>query len=114
MRRAKYKIVWTAKARERLREIVAYLQQFSSAAAARIGKQIAAATRRLADFPESGRRVPELPGTHYREVIRGNYRIVYEVAPPRVVRILTIRHGRQAPMTEEDVKGDNADGDGSQ
>jgi plasmid stabilization system protein ParE len=47
---------------------------------------------RLQDHPLSGRVVPELGDTSIREVIHGNYRIVYRLRHD-VVEIATVFHG---------------------
>jgi plasmid stabilization system protein ParE len=48
---------------------------------------------RLADFPESGRIVPEVGSRRIRELIFGAYRVIYSVK--RQVDILTIRRSSQ-------------------
>jgi toxin ParE1/3/4 len=50
------------------------------------------AVERLADFPNSGRVVPELKDPAIREIIFGNYRIVYRVKGD-LVEVLTVYHG---------------------
>jgi toxin ParE1/3/4 len=47
---------------------------------------------RLKDNPRSGRVVPELGNESIREVIHGNYRIVYRLQR-EVVEIATVFHG---------------------
>lgn len=89
------RIVWTEKARQDLREIVHYLRQHSPEASERISKEITASTRRLEMFPSSGRIVPELAETSFREVIVGDYRVIYEVTEGNTVEILTIVHSRR-------------------
>ena len=55
------------------------------------------AADRLVAFSESGRIVPELNNPATREVIVGNYRVMYDLGGD-VVRILTMLHGaRQFP-----------------
>ncbi|MFQ5858118.1 MAG: type II toxin-antitoxin system RelE/ParE family toxin, partial [Anaerolineae bacterium] len=88
-------VIWTEKARQNLREIVRYLRQHSPEAAERISKEITASTRRLETFPISGRIVPELAETSFREVIVGDYRVIYEVTEDDTVEILTIVHSRR-------------------
>ena len=61
--------------------------------------------RRLARFPLSGRVVPEFPTGSFREVLVGNYRIIYEPAE-RQVEILTIMHGAR-DLTALPPPGDN-------
>jgi plasmid stabilization system protein ParE len=44
--------------------------------------------------------VPELPGSALREVIEGNYRVVYRVREP-MIEIVTVFEGhRQFPVTD--------------
>ena len=47
----------------------------------------------LASQPEIGREVPELLGSNYREVVFGNYRIIYKIE--NEIKILTLRNSRQ-------------------
>ena len=52
------------------------------------------ATDRLADFPRSGRIVPELDIETLREIILGNYRLIYRIREDQV-QIVTVHHGAQ-------------------
>ncbi|MCP5516861.1 MAG: type II toxin-antitoxin system RelE/ParE family toxin [Verrucomicrobiales bacterium] len=89
-----FKIVWTPLARADLREIVSYIARDNPEAARRVGQRILAAVEVLCSMPELGRVVPERRGPHIREVIRGNYRIVYRVRKERrVVEVWRIWHG---------------------
>ena len=47
---------------------------------------------RLADFPESGRIVPEMNDPNFREIIPGNYRLIYRLRSGDV-QIITVHHG---------------------
>lgn len=51
-----------------------------------------AAVKPLADFPLSGRIVPEFGRDDIREVFHGDYRIIYRVRRGQV-EILSVRHG---------------------
>lgn len=73
------KVVWTAEAIERLKEIDAYISQDSPAAAIRFIDLLFERGDSLAEFPQSGRKVPEYDLENYRELIEGNYRIIYRV-----------------------------------
>jgi len=87
-------LVWTQPALDNLLEIVQHIQADNPSAAHRFAEQIKSKVSRLADFPDSGRIVPEFPGSGLREIIVGNYRIIYRAAKrPRRVEILTMRHG---------------------
>lgn len=85
-------VVWSAQALSEVREIVSYIRRDSPAAAQRVGRRLKESTRRLAEFPLSGRIIPELPDYDFREVIVGAYRIIYEVQEDRV-EIFTVIHG---------------------
>ena len=50
------------------------------------------AVDRIAEFPKSGRIVPELGNPAVREIILGNYRIVYRLKDKHV-ELLTVYHG---------------------
>jgi len=50
----------------------------------RLVREIVAAVLRLADFPESGRMVPELGLAQLREIIHPPFRIVYRLDEERV------------------------------
>ncbi|WP_394370829.1 type II toxin-antitoxin system RelE/ParE family toxin [Hymenobacter siberiensis] len=54
-----------------------------------------ARTRMLADFPQSGRMVPEFENTQLREVRSGNYRIIYRLERIDKVEIARIFHSAQ-------------------
>jgi plasmid stabilization system protein ParE len=87
-------LVWTQPAIDSLLEIVRHVQADNPTAAHRFAEQIKSKVSRLAAFPDSGRIVPEFPGSGLREIIVGNYQIIFRAAkrPPRV-EILTVRHG---------------------
>jgi len=53
---------------------------------------------RLPDFPKSGRIVPELKSPTIREIILGNYRVVYRLRG-QIAEILTIYHGSRLLRT---------------
>ena len=59
------------------------------------------AVNRLRDFPESGRVVPEIAKPEIREIVRGNYRLIYRCREDRV-EILTAFHGARL-LNEEDL-----------
>ena len=50
----------------------------------RLMREIVAAVLRLADFPESGRMVPEFGLARLREIIHSPFRIVYRLDEERV------------------------------
>ena len=83
---------WTVGARADLREIVDYISQDSVTYAAAQAERIVVNVRRLRHHPRLGRIVPEYRHPTIRELIVGNYRVVYRVHRQRVA-ILAIVHG---------------------
>ena len=48
----------------------------------------------IPDFPHLGRKVPEINNNNIREIIFGNYRIIYEIQE-ELIKIHTILHQRR-------------------
>ena len=71
------KIRWTVGARRDLYEIVTHIAEDSPAYAINFAERITLAIDRLEAFPQLGRIVPEYQDANVRELIVGNYRIVY-------------------------------------
>ena len=94
------KIIWSPLAVERAAEIAEYIAQDNPTAAENWVNAIFTHVGQLKKFPESGRIVPEINNNFFRELIYGNYRIVYRVEENRVA-ILTIRHGKQILPVDE-------------
>ena len=86
------RVVWSPQARDDLRRIVVFIGEDSPTIASEVGHRIVSATRHLADFPRSGRVVPEFRMTGIREVVIGSHRVIYEVSGNRV-EVLTVAHG---------------------
>jgi plasmid stabilization system protein ParE len=84
---------WTRRAREDLVGIRAFITEESPNYAALVVGRIIAATDRLAQFPESGRSVPEFADPNVREDIYRPCRIVYRLVGSDEVHILTVHHG---------------------
>lgn len=87
------KIVWSPLALERVEDIAEYIAEDKPAAAVQWVNELFTTVERLADFPESGRIVPEVGARRIREVIFGTYRVIYSVKEQ--VEILTVRHSNQ-------------------
>jgi plasmid stabilization system protein ParE len=91
------RVVWSPLAIERAAEAATYIAQDSPAAARRWVDGRFASAGALSRMPERGRLVPELRRPDVRELLYGNYRIVYRLESRRVA-ILTVRHLRCAPQ----------------
>lgn len=85
------KIVWTELALEDLKLIYTYISQDSSSYAGRFVEKLLNRIRQLETFPKSGRIVPEFGIDNLREIIEGNYRIVYRLNTETVF-IARIQH----------------------
>ena len=86
------KIVWTEQSVSELRDIFDYISKDSKRYAENQIRRIKAKTSFLTKTPESGRIVPELGVSEIRELIEGNYRIIYRLRDKDHVEILTIHH----------------------
>jgi len=74
-----WKIIIAPAAQADLADIVCYVAQHNSDAAARLGYELITHTENLANFPEIGRVVPEFQQPNLREVICRSYRIIYRL-----------------------------------
>jgi toxin ParE1/3/4 len=89
-------VIWTEPALADLEEIHDFIAEDSPRHAEAVVLRIQAAVLRLADFPLSGRAVPEFAPSDYRAVFSGPYRIIYRYVPDQdMVLINAIYHGRQ-------------------
>jgi toxin ParE1/3/4 len=71
-----------------------YIDQQVPAVGERLLKEIISQVERLADFPESGRVVPEFGVKNLREIIYSPFRIVYRLDKSRV-RIVRVWRGER-------------------
>lgn len=85
-------VSWTDQALEDLKAICLFIARDSKRIAEMFADKIFLATDRLENFPLSGRIVPELNRKEIREIIHGNYRVIYRVLGNKV-EILTVHHG---------------------
>lgn len=86
------RIVWAPQAVEDVEAIRTYVARDSPHYADLVLEQIVAAVALLASSPRSGRVVPEVGDESLREVIHGNYRIVYRLRHD-IIEIATVFHG---------------------
>jgi addiction module RelE/StbE family toxin len=88
------RIDWSEPARDDLRDLHLYIAKDSPHYARQFCERIIRSVERLADFPESGRQVPETRSSIIRELLVQEYRVIYQLEPERVV-ILAVVHGRR-------------------
>jgi toxin ParE1/3/4 len=94
------KIVWSPLAIDRASEIAEYIAQDKPSAAEKWINTIFSKVEQLKSSPKIGRVVPEIRNDQFRELIYGNYRIVYRIEKTQI-SILTIRHGKQILPIDE-------------
>jgi toxin ParE1/3/4 len=92
---------WALRALEDLREIHDFIARDSPRAAEAMVERIFSASEQLTAFPLSGRLVPEFPGSGYRELLVGNYRVQYRVADT-TIWIVTVVHGMRLPVKPDE------------
>jgi plasmid stabilization system protein ParE len=93
-------IIWSPLALDRISEIAGYIAQDKPSAAEKWIKTIFSKVEQLEVSPELGRIVPEIGNSQFRELIYGNYRIIYRIEKNQI-SILTIRHGKQLLPIDE-------------
>jgi plasmid stabilization system protein ParE len=94
------KIIWSPLAIDRVSEITGYISQDNLSAAQSWVDSIFQEVESLLSSPQMGHMVPEVGRKEIRELILGNYRIIYRYESTSI-SILTIRHGKQILPIEE-------------
>lgn len=86
-------IQWTHRAFEDALIIKNYISENSVFYASVTIEKIKSRVQILKKFPQIGRIVPEFNNETIRELIEGNYRIVYRVVSETQIDIIAIAHG---------------------
>ncbi len=94
------KIIWSPLSVERMTEISEYIAKDNPDVSIKWVESIFKIIDCLKKFPKSGRIVPETNKPYIREIIHGNYRIIYKVRQEEIF-ILTVRHFKQILPSEE-------------
>ncbi|GAA4210116.1 type II toxin-antitoxin system RelE/ParE family toxin [Pedobacter jeongneungensis] len=90
------KIVWTEIAIDDLNNIANFHSQYSDRFTSALIKKLFNKPNVLKEMPELGRIVPERDHESIRELIEGNYRIIYFFDKQiDLVEILTVHHSSQ-------------------
>ena len=100
-----YQVVLSPSARADLRDIVRYISLDAPDRALRFGQFLVSHTKRLAQFPEVGRVVPEFGDKLIREIIVRSYRVVYRLNhSARLVEVIRFWHAaRGVPEIDAEV-----------
>jgi plasmid stabilization system protein ParE len=90
------RVRFTDSARAQFLGGLAYIRRDRPSAAVRLRKRAEVILRRLAEFPESGRVIPEFPELPHREVLVAPFRFFYRVKG-KTVWIVAVWHSAQLP-----------------
>lgn len=85
-------IIWAPSALEDIEKIAQYIARDSEEQAFLFVRRLLSSVKRLEDFPDSGRIIPEIGRPNNREIIYSNYRIMYKLSENEVW-ITGIIHG---------------------
>lgn len=89
------KVHWTDTAINHLTSIHDYISLDSVTYARRMVDRLTRRSEQIADFPYSGRVVPEFEDEEIREVIEKPYRIIYYIKSEEQIDVLAVIHGAQ-------------------
>ena len=94
------KIIWSPLAIDRASEIADYISQDKPSAAEKWIDTVFSKVENIESAPEIGRFVPEIQNNQFRELLYGNYRIIYRIEKKQI-SIITIRHVMQILPIDE-------------
>ncbi len=85
-------IEWSTTAQIDLNDIIDYIAQDSLEFALSFYDQVKEKLENLTEFPNMGRKVPELDDPNIRELIFRNYRLIYRIMGDKI-QIVRVFHG---------------------
>ena len=97
------RINWTFQARDDLHNIADYISNDSKRYARLQVVRLKNKTHLLKSHIRIGRIVPELNIENIRELIEGNYRIIYKIVSEEQVDILTVHHSAR-DLSKREIK----------
>jgi toxin ParE1/3/4 len=89
-----HRVEWSRRALQDLENIAEFIGRDSPTYAGTVIKKIVSQTRMLAQFPRTGRKVPEFDDENVRELIVYSYRIIYRLTGEGVL-VAAVIHGRR-------------------
>ena len=87
-------VVWSIPARDDLKRIHDYIAQDSKYYARRVIDALIEKAELLLEFPEMGRKVPEIGDAKIREIPIYSYRLMYKYST-HGIEVLTVVHSKQ-------------------
>jgi toxin ParE1/3/4 len=94
-------VIWTETAQEHLDEIYRYIARDSAFYAKRMVDRLTKRSTQIANFPFSGREVPEYRLKQIRQVIEGSYRLIYYIKSDGI-DVLAVLHCAQGSLRDSD------------
>lgn len=88
------KIIWSPLAVEQVQDIALYIALDKPSVAVLWAEKIFSSVEILTEFPKSGRIVPEINRNEIREIVQGNYRVIYKIKPKEIL-VLVVKSYRQ-------------------
>lgn len=89
-----HRVVWSRRAVEDIEAIAEYIAHDSPAYAAGVVRTVIKKTKRLSQFPKSGRKVPEFDDENIRELLAYSYRVIYRIQENEVL-VAAVIHGKR-------------------
>lgn len=86
------KVVWTQRALDDLKDIGDYISKDSFKYAKITLEKLVETAAIIENNPFIGRYVPEFKDKSTREIIKGNYRVIYQIRNETSISILTVFH----------------------
>jgi toxin ParE1/3/4 len=87
-------VKWSPEAIEDLEAIAEYIARDSAHYAGSVVTEILSASRKIPEFPLTGRMVPEMGDEKIRERFIYSYRLVYRIESERIL-IIAVIHGKR-------------------
>lgn len=87
-------VIWAEPTLEDINEIAEYIALENPSSAKALVQNIFETAKRLKDFPESGRKPPELEESRYREIIVGPCRVFYRRYEQKLFILYVMRSER--------------------
>jgi len=101
-----YRVALSPSARRDLLDIVRYISLDSPQRAVAFGQFLVNGAKRLADFPEMGKIVPEFADPCIREIVVRSYRVIYRVTHSECrVDVIRFWHGARGTPEIENRPG---------
>lgn len=97
------RIIWTQLAKNELEEIYKFISQDSTLYAKRQVNRIRSRTKTLKKSKYLGKMVTEIGIPVVRELIEGNYRIIYKILRENEIAILSVHHSSR-DFTERQIE----------